>query len=64
MMNGIPAHPLYHRWLGWRASDLRRALVVFAIGLIVALILLPFAIPAVALIGGWDAAALTFLLTT
>ena len=64
MMNGIPAHPLYHRWLGWHASDLRRALVVFAIGLIVALILLQFATPAVALIGGWDAAALTFLLTT
>lgn len=64
MMKGIPAHTLYHRWLGWHASDLRRALVVFAIGLIVALILLQFATPAVALIGGWDAAALTFLPTT
>jgi uncharacterized membrane protein len=64
MMKGIPAHTLYHRWLGWHASDLRRALVVFAIGLIVAIALLQFATPAVALIGGWDAAALTFLLTT
>jgi hypothetical protein len=40
MMKGIPAPTLYHQWLGSHASDLRRALVVFAIGLIVALILL------------------------
>jgi uncharacterized membrane protein len=63
-MKGIPAHTLYHRWLGSRASDLRRALAVFAIGLIVAIILLQFTTPAVALIAGWDAAALTFLLIT
>jgi uncharacterized membrane protein len=37
---------------------------VFAIGLIIAIILLPFTTPAVALITGWDAAALTFLLIT
>ena len=63
-MKGIPAGTLYHRWLGWHASELRRAVVVFAIGLIAALVLLQFATREVALLGGWDAAALTFLLTT
>jgi uncharacterized membrane protein len=63
-MTSTPADTLYHRWLGWHASDLRRAVVVFAIGLIVAIVLLQFATRGVALIGGWDAAALTFLLTT
>jgi uncharacterized membrane protein len=63
-MTSTPAHTLYHRWLGSLASDLRRALVVFVIGLIVAIVLLQFAAPGVALIGGWDAAALAFLLST
>jgi uncharacterized membrane protein len=36
---------------------------VLVIGLIVAIVMLRFAIPGVALIGGWDAGALTFLLT-
>ncbi len=63
-MKGIPAHTVYHPWLGWHASDLRRALAVFAIGLIIAIILLQFTTPAVAQIAGWDAAALTFLLIT
>jgi uncharacterized membrane protein len=62
-VTSTPAHTLFRRWLGWRASDLRRAVVVFVIGLIVAIVLLQFATPGVALIGGWDAAALAFLLT-
>jgi hypothetical protein len=64
MMKGIPAHTLYHRWLGWHASDLRRALAVFTIGLIIAIILLQFTTLAVALIAGWGGAVLTFLLIT
>jgi uncharacterized membrane protein len=43
---------------------MRRAVTVLFAGLIVALALLPFAMWGVALIGGWDAAALAFLLTT
>jgi uncharacterized membrane protein len=54
---------MYHRWLGRNAPELRRAAVVFAIGVIVAIVLLQVTIPGVALIGGWDSAALTFLLT-
>jgi uncharacterized membrane protein len=63
-MTGVPARTLYHRWLGLHAPAMRRAVTVLLAGLIVALALLPFAMWEVALIGGWDAAALAFLLTT
>jgi hypothetical protein len=63
-MTGVPARTLYHRWLGWHALAMRRAVTVLIAGLIVALALLPFATWGMALIVGWDAAALTFLLTT
>jgi uncharacterized membrane protein len=43
---------------------MRRAVTVLFAGLIVALALLPFAMWGAALVGGWDAAALAFLLTT
>jgi hypothetical protein len=43
---------------------MRRALTVLGVGLIAGLVLLSFATWGPALIGGWDAAALTFLLTT
>jgi uncharacterized membrane protein len=55
---------MYHRWLGRNASELRRAAVVLAIGLIVAIVLLQVTTRGVAIISGWDAAALTFLLAT
>jgi uncharacterized membrane protein len=42
---------------------MRRAATVLIAGLIVAVVLLPFAPWGMALLGGWDAAALTFLLT-
>jgi len=42
MMTGVPAPTVYHRWLGWRAPDMRRALTVITAGLIVAAVLLPF----------------------
>ena|ERR1700719_1657658 len=63
-MTGVPAPTLYHRWLGWHALAMRRALTVLTAGLIVAVVLLPFVTWGMALAGGWDAAALTFLLTT
>ena len=63
-MTGVPARTLYHRWLGWHALAMRRAVTVLIAGLIVALALLPFATWGMALAVGWDAAALTFLLTT
>lgn len=64
MMTGVPAHTVYHRWLGPRAPALRRALVVLAAGLIVAAVLLALVTWMLALVGGWDGAALTFLLAT
>jgi uncharacterized membrane protein len=63
-MTGIPAPTLYHRWLGWHAPALRRAITVLIAGLVVAAVLLPFVTWGLALTGGWDAAALTFLLAT
>jgi uncharacterized membrane protein len=63
-MTGVPAPTLYHRWLGWHAPAMRRAITVFIAGLIVAAVLLPFVTWALALAAGWDAAALTFLLAT
>ena len=41
-MTGIPAPTLYHRWLGWHAPALRRAITVLVAGLVVAAVLLPF----------------------
>src|SRR5689334_5315272 len=63
-MTDVPAPTLYHRWLGWHAPAMRRAATVLIAGLIVALALLAFATWELALVAGWDAAALTFLLTT
>jgi len=42
---------------------MRRALAVFIVGLIVAFVLLPFVTWGLALVGGWNAAAFTILLT-
>ena len=61
-MTGVPAPTLYHRWLGWHARAMRRALTAFAAGLIVAVVLLPFVTWGLAVVAGWDAAALTVLL--
>jgi uncharacterized membrane protein len=61
---GVPAPTLYHRWLGWHAPAMRRALTILIAGLIVAVILLPFTTWGLAVTGGWNAAALAFLLST
>jgi uncharacterized membrane protein len=63
-MASVPAPTLYHRWLGWHAPAMRRALTVLVAGLIVAVVLLPFIAWGLAVVGGWNAAALGFLLTT
>jgi uncharacterized membrane protein len=63
-MTGVPPPTLYHRWLGWHAPAMRRAATVLIAGLIVAVVLLPFVTWGLALTGGWNAAALAFLLTT
>ena len=57
----VPAKTIYHRILGWHAPELRRALVVLAIGLTVAGGLGSFVAWPLAAVGGWDAAACTFV---
>jgi uncharacterized membrane protein len=52
----------YHRWLGWHALELRRALVVAVFGLAVCLALLPFIAWHLAVVAGWDVASVGYLL--
>jgi len=61
-MTSSPPPTLYHRWMGWHAPAMRRAAVVALIGLVVAVLLLGFLPWGLAVVGGWDAAALTFLM--
>ncbi|MGN6636883.1 MAG: DUF1345 domain-containing protein [Oryzihumus sp.] len=63
-MSEMPADTLYHRWLGWHALEMRRTVSVAALGLVVAVVLLPFVPWSLALVGGWDAVAFAFLMTT
>ena len=58
-----PRRTVYHRWLGWHAPDLRRLVTAAAVGLIVAAAIWQFVSWQVAVLSGWDAAALTFLIT-
>jgi uncharacterized membrane protein len=62
-MTALPPETLYHRWVGWHAPALRRTVVVALIGLMVAVALLRFATWGMALVAGWDAAAVTFLVS-
>jgi uncharacterized membrane protein len=62
-MTAIPPPTRYHRWLGWRAPALRRTVIVGSIGLIVAVVLLWFVPWGMAVVAGWDAAALAFLIS-
>ena len=59
----MPNPTRYHRWLGWHAPALRRAVIVGSVGLIVAFVLMWFVPWGMAVVAGWDAAALTFLVT-
>ena len=62
-MTSIPNPTLYHRWLGWHAPAMRRTVIVGAIGLIVAVVLIWFVPWGMAVVVGWDAAALVFLIS-
>ena len=62
-MTASPPPTRYHRWLGWYAPAMRRAVVVSSVGLLVVVVLLWFLPWEMAVVAGWDAAALTFLLT-
>ena len=62
-MTAIPPPSRYHRSLGWHAPALRRTVIVGASGLIVAAALLWFVPWGVAVVTGWDVAALAFLVS-
>ena len=62
-MTSIPNPTRYHRWLGWHAPAMRRTVIVGSIGLLVAVVLLWFVPWGMALVAGWDAAALAFLIS-
>ncbi len=61
-MTTAPPQTLYHRWVGWHAPAMRRAAVVAAIGLVVTVVLLRFVTWGLAVVAGWDATALAFLM--
>jgi uncharacterized membrane protein len=62
-MTAIPPPTRYHRSLGWYAPAMRRAVIVGSIGLIVVVMLVWFVPWGMAVVAGWDAAALTFLVS-
>ena len=62
-MTAMPPPTLYHRWLGWHAPAMRRTIIVGCSGLIVALVLLWLIPWGMAVVTGWDVAALAFLLS-
>jgi uncharacterized membrane protein len=62
-MTTSPPPTLFHRWLGWYAPAMRRAVVVSSIGLTVVAVLVWFLPWEMAVVAGWDAAALTFLVS-
>jgi uncharacterized membrane protein len=61
-MTTSPPPTRYHRWLGWYAPAMRRAVLVSSIGLTVVVVLARFLPWGLAVVAGWDAAALTFLI--
>jgi uncharacterized membrane protein len=62
-MTASPAPTLYHRWMGWHAPALRRVAIVASIGLVVVLVLMPIVPLELAVVAGWDAAALSYLMS-
>jgi uncharacterized membrane protein len=57
-----PPPTAYHRWLGWQAPALRRLAAATAAGLAVGLVLATMMAWHLAVLGGWNAGAFTFLL--
>jgi uncharacterized membrane protein len=62
-MTTIPNPTRYHRLLGWHAPAMRRTAIVGSIGLIVTVMLVFFVPWGMAVVAGWDAAALVFLIS-
>jgi uncharacterized membrane protein len=62
-MTTSPPPTRYHRWLGWYAPAMRRAVIVSSIGLTVVVGLVWFVPWGLAVVAGWDAAALSFLVS-
>src|SRR5829696_4937365 len=62
-MTSIPSPTRYQRWLGWHAPAMRRTVIVGSIGLIVAVVLLWLVPCGMAVVAGWDVAALAFLIS-
>jgi uncharacterized membrane protein len=62
-MTAMPPPTRYHRLLGWYAPAMRRATIVSAVGLVVLVVLVWFLPWGLAVLAGWDAAALTFLVS-
>jgi uncharacterized membrane protein len=62
-MTALPPPTPYHRWLGWYAPAMRRTVVVGSVGLLVVVVLVWFLPLGMAVVAGWDAAALTFLVS-
>jgi uncharacterized membrane protein len=62
-MTATPPPTRYHRWLGWYAPAMRRAATVSSVGLLVVVVLAWFLPWGLAVVAGWDAAALTFLVS-
>jgi uncharacterized membrane protein len=60
-MTAIPRPTRYSRAMGWHAPAMRRTVIVGSIGLIVAVVLLWFVPWGMAVVAGWDVAALAFL---
>jgi uncharacterized membrane protein len=62
-MTATPPPTRYHRWLGWYAPAMRRTAIVGSIGLLVLAVLVWFVPWGMAVVAGWDAAALAFLVS-
>jgi len=56
-----PSAPLYHRWMSTQAPAVRRLAIAAAILIVITLSVSPFVTWPVALLIGWNAGALTFL---
>ena len=54
---------MYHRWLGWHAPALRRLLIAALVGVAAGLSLAAVLPWRLAVLGGWNGTALTFLLS-
>lgn len=52
---------MYHRAVGWRAPPLRRLALVTLLGVLVTVVLLAWVPWELAILGGWDVGAATFL---